>query len=90
MLDMHSLTASYPSVHFAVCSVTITDFGLVTLICSAIHSITHVVRFVYESESEQLYRANVNRSGLVALLLLLPTAVPMSIGFLKEKVRCNQ
>lgn len=62
------------------------DFGLLTLVCGVLHGVTHIVRCLYESGEAIMYATPMYRSGLVAMLLLLPTALPMSIGFLKDKV----
>lgn len=62
------------------------DFGLVTLICGVLHGGTHIIRCLYESGEAMMYATPMYRSGLVAMLLLLPTALPMSIGFLKDQV----
>lgn len=64
-----------------------TDFGFVTLFCSLVHTAAHIARAVYENHLEGLYSERINLSGLVATLLLLPVAVPMMIGFMKNRVR---
>lgn len=59
---------------------------MLTLVFSVLHGAAHIARFVYENNPKDLYGSTLNRSGLVALLVLLPTAVPMSSTALKEKV----
>ena len=63
------------------------DFGVLAMICSIAHGACHVARFAYESVPEVLVRNTINRSGLAALLLLVAAALPMSVGFVKDKVR---
>lgn len=64
-------------------------YGLLTLVFSVLHGAAHVARFVLEKNPEELYGSTLNRSGLVALLLLLPTVLPMASKTLKEKVTRN-
>lgn len=62
------------------------DFGVVTLVCSVIHGVAHIARMFHEGDMPYMVHSTTNRSGLVALLLLFPTALPMWIGFLKTAV----
>ena len=55
-------------------------------LCSVVHSACHIARFAYEGNAVLMMKGEIPRSGLVALLLLVVLAVPMSIGFLREKV----
>ncbi|CAM9360989.1 unnamed protein product, partial [Laminaria digitata] len=63
-----------------------TDFGVVTLVCSLIHTVAHIARAFYENHLEGLYGDEINLSGLAATLLLMPVAVPMMIGFVRTKL----
>lgn len=63
------------------------DFGVVTLLCSLIHTAAHIARAFYENHLEGLYSESINLSGLVATLLLLPVVVPMMVGYMKNRVR---
>lgn len=58
------------------------------MLCSVIHGACHIARAAYEKNPGGLVVGDLNRSGLVALLLLLITALPMSVGFIQDKVRC--
>lgn len=57
------------------------------MICSVVHSLAHIAILAYESEMQQLHTSAMKRSGVAALVLLLSTALPMAVGFLKLKVR---
>lgn len=60
---------------------------MVIMICSIVHGLAHIIRLAFERTPEQLYGDAMNLSGVAALVLLLPTALPMVMRFLKSKVR---
>jgi len=62
------------------------DFGVLALICSFVHGGCHIARAAYESDPAWVVRNTMNRSGMVALLLLFVASVPMSVGIVKAKV----
>lgn len=43
-----------------------------------------MARIVYDGSSMTMLSENVNRSGLVAMMLLIPIAMPMMFSFLKS------
>ena len=51
------------------------------------HSVLHVVRYVYADAAYILYETDACRSGLIACLLMLPIVLPMKFEFLRTKVR---
>ncbi|CAM9294444.1 unnamed protein product [Ectocarpus sp. 6 AP-2014] len=61
-------------------------FGILAMLCSAIHSACHVVIGVLQRRPHHVVKDEMNLSGLVAFLLVLPIALPMSVGCLKERV----
>lgn len=63
-----------------------TDFGVLALLCTLVHGACHIARAAYESNAGSLVEGAVNRSGLVALLLLVVSVLPMSIELLRNKV----
>ena len=60
---------------------------MVIFICSVVHGAAHVASVSYQGSLEPLQDNVMHRSGIAALVLLLPTALPMMVGFLKKKVR---
>ena len=62
------------------------DYGMLALICSVVHSACHIARAALKSDPSWLLRNTMNRSGMAALLLVLVATLPMSVGFVKEKV----
>eukprot|EP00904_Undaria_pinnatifida_P005572 jgi/Undpi1/2144/HiC_scaffold_12.g05530.m1 len=63
-----------------------TYFGVVTLVCSLIHTSAHVARAFYERKPERLVGDAINLSGVAATLFLLPVAVPMMAESIKKKI----
>eukprot|EP00752_Nemacystus_decipiens_P012611 g11168.t1 len=63
-----------------------TYFGVLAVLCSVAHSACHIARSVYEDNADWLVKGPIHRSGLVALLLLLVSALPMSSAFLRDKL----
>lgn len=63
------------------------DFGVLALLCSIAHGACHIVLSALQRRPGFLLETSINRSGLVALLLLLAVGLPMSLGFIRAKVR---
>ncbi|CAM9880830.1 unnamed protein product [Ectocarpus fasciculatus] len=61
-------------------------FGILAMLCSVIHSACHVVIGILQRRPHHVTKDEMNQSGLVAFLLVLPIALPMSVGFLKERL----
>ncbi|CAM9160730.1 unnamed protein product [Ascophyllum nodosum] len=63
-----------------------TYFGTATLLFGCVHGAAHVARTLHDGHAGSMIKLNVNRSGLVSLVLLLPIAAPMLVGFLKSRL----
>lgn len=63
------------------------DFGVLILLCSVVHSACHIAVGALQRRADHAFKNEINRSGLVAVLLLLPIALPMTMGLAKAKVR---
>ncbi|CAM9558042.1 unnamed protein product, partial [Hapterophycus canaliculatus] len=63
-----------------------TYFGLVTLLCGIVHGMCHIVLSALQRRPGSLLETSINRSGLTGLLLLLAVGLPMSVGYIKEKL----
>jgi len=64
----------------------IADFGSLTVLLGLIHGFAHMARTVTEGLERNLIEKPMDRSGLVALFLLLPIALPMMFASLKDSV----
>ncbi|CAM9785957.1 unnamed protein product [Scytosiphon promiscuus] len=63
-----------------------TFFGALTLWLGVVHGCAHIGRVINEGAAESLGTDKMNRSGLAALLLLLPIGFPMLLGTLKKSM----
>lgn len=62
------------------------DFGSLTVLFGLIHGLAHMARSFTEGLERKLIEKPMDRSGLVALFLLLPIAVPMMFAPLRSLV----
>lgn len=65
---------------------TLTDFGSLTVLFGLIHGFAHMARLFTEGHERKLIEKPMDRSGLVALFLLLPIALPMMFASLRSSV----
>lgn len=63
-----------------------TDFGYLTLVSGWEHGILHIARFAVGNEAHLLYVTNVGRSGVFAMLMLVPIVLPMKYNYFRGKV----
>eukprot|EP00903_Cladosiphon_okamuranus_P007702 g7464.t1 len=63
-----------------------TYFGFLTLIAGVAHGCLHLARVTYASEAFLMYETDAFRSGIVAMLLLLPIVLPMRFRFFHTKL----
>ncbi|CAN0109472.1 unnamed protein product [Ectocarpus fasciculatus] len=63
-----------------------TYFGVLILLCSVVHSACHIAVGALQRRADHAVKDEINRSGLVAFLLLLPIALPMTMGLAKAKL----
>lgn len=65
-----------------------TDFGSLTVLFGLIHGFAHMARTIDQNLERHFIEKPMDRSGLVALFLLIPIALPMMFASLKKLVRC--
>ncbi|CAB1097723.1 unnamed protein product [Ectocarpus sp. CCAP 1310/34] len=63
-----------------------TYFGVLILLCSVVHSACHIAVGALQRRADYAFENEINRSGVVAMLLLLPIALPMTMRLAKAKV----
>ncbi|CBJ27980.1 putative respiratory burst oxidase protein [Ectocarpus siliculosus] len=63
-----------------------TYFGVLILLCSVVHSVCHIAVGALQRRADHAFKDEINRSGLVAVLLLLPIALPMTMRLAKTKL----
>lgn len=63
-----------------------TDFGYLTLVSGWEHGILHIARFAVGKEAHLLYVTSVGRSGVIAMLMLVPIVLPMKYNYFRGKV----
>eukprot|EP00752_Nemacystus_decipiens_P012016 g10651.t2 len=63
-----------------------TYFGFLTLLAGVAHGCLHLARVVYASDTFLIYETDAFRSGIVAMLLLLPIVLPMRFSFFHKKL----
>ncbi|CAM9969245.1 unnamed protein product [Ectocarpus sp. 4 AP-2014] len=63
-----------------------TYFGVLILLCSVVHSACHIAVGALQRRADHAFKNKMSRSGVVAVLLLLPIALPMTVGLAKAKL----
>ena len=64
-----------------------TDFGSLTVLFGLIHGFAHIARTIAGGHEREFIEKCMDRSGLVALVPLIPIAFPMMLGSIKKLVR---
>ncbi|CBN78808.1 putative respiratory burst oxidase homolog protein [Ectocarpus siliculosus] len=63
-----------------------TYFGFLTLVAGWAHGVLHLARVSYADEKFLMYETHAFRSGIFAILLLLPIVLPMRFSFFRNKM----
>ncbi|CAN0019892.1 unnamed protein product, partial [Ectocarpus sp. 13 AM-2016] len=63
-----------------------TDFGFLTLVAGWAHGVLHLARVSYAGEKFLMYETHAFRSGIFAILVLLPIVLPMRFSFFRKKM----
>lgn len=56
------------------------------LVCGVLHALAHIVRYIVDNDADLLYTETVNRSGVVATILMVPSVVPMALAYCRRRV----